>query len=219
MRTLIVNCKNYAEVLGDGATRLAKAVSAVSDAGAVRAIIAPPAPFLGLVASRASAVVYSQDVGTESGEKTTGAILPEAVRAAGARGTMLNHSESRKSFDALSQLMPKLRGLEVCLCARTSGEAARLSRLEPTYVALEPAGLIGGGVAVSRAEPGRVRDTLAAVRRAGYVGGILCGAGIVTGEDVKKAVELGADGVLIASSVVKAKDWSAKVKELADSLL
>ena len=35
---------------------------------------------------------------------------------------------------------------------------------------------------------------------------------------MKKAVELGADGVLVASSVVKAKDWGSKVRELAGSL-
>ena len=47
---------------------------------------------------------------------------------------------------------------------------------------------------------------------------VLCGAGIVSGEDVARAVELGADGVLVASSVVKAEDWEAKVRELANSL-
>jgi len=57
------------------------------------------------------------------------------------------------------------------------------------------------------------------VRKTGYRGKILCGAGIVSGEDVKKAVELGADGVLVASSIVKAQDWEAKIRELAGSLM
>jgi len=35
---------------------------------------------------------------------------------------------------------------------------------------------------------------------------VLCGAGITNGEDVKKALELGTVGVLVASGVVKAKD-------------
>jgi len=34
--------------------------------------------------------------------------------------------------------------------------------------------------------------------------GILCGAGITTGEDVYAALKLGAEGVLVASGVVKA---------------
>jgi triosephosphate isomerase len=35
---------------------------------------------------------------------------------------------------------------------------------------------------------------------------VLAGAGISTGDCVKKAIELGADGVLLASGVVKAKN-------------
>jgi triosephosphate isomerase len=44
--------------------------------------------------------------------------------------------------------------------------------------------------------------------------GVLCGAGISTGEDVRKALELGAEGVLLASSVVKAGDWRAAAEDV-----
>ncbi len=85
-------------------------------------------------------------------------------------------------------------------------------------MAIEPPELIGSGVAVSRARPELVERTVSVVRGTGFRGRILCGAGIVTGEDVEKAVRLGADGVLAASSVVKARDWESKVRELARSL-
>jgi triosephosphate isomerase len=219
LKTLIVNFKNYPEAMGDGGVRLARAVARVAADVGVRGIIAPPAPMLALVAANTTALVYSQDVGTEAGEKTTGAVVPEAVRAAGAKGTILNHSESRKPAAVLRRLFPRLAGMEVCLCARTSAEAARLSELQPTYVAVEPPELIGSGVAVSKAKPSLVRDTVERVRSMGYGGGVLCGAGIVTGDDVRKAVELGADGVLVASSVVKSRDWGAKLRELAGPLV
>ena len=220
-RTLIVNCKNYPEVLGEGSIRLALAVRRVAEATKVDAVLAPPTPMLGLVASKTGARVFSQTVAARTGDKTTGAILPQAVKAAGAAGTILNHSESRKTPAELSKLVPVLAGmgLEVCLCARTSQEAARLSKLAPAYVAVEPPELIGSGVAVSRAKPGLIEKTVSAVRRMGYGGKILCGAGIVSGEDVRAAVKLGTDGVLVASSVVKAADWEGKVRELANSLM
>lgn len=219
MRTIIVNCKNYPEVLGDGAVLLARAVAQELTPG-VETIIAPPTPMISLVSGSTTAKVYAQDVGAKSGDRTTGAILPEALKGAGARGTILNHSESRKPAATLAKLVPRLAGagLEVCLCTGTSQEAARLSKLRPKYVAIEPPELIGTGVAVSKAKPQLIQRTVVAVRKAGYRGDILCGAGIVSGEDVKRAVELGADGVLVASSVVKAGDWRAKVHELADSL-
>jgi len=220
LRTLIVNFKNYLEVLGEGSVRLAQAVERVSVELGVEGIVAPPAPMLALVSSRTRVQVYSQSVGSGSGDKTTGEVLPEAVKAAGAAGTLLNHSESRRTPAELRKVVPRLAslGMGVCLCAQTAEEAAELSALGPKYLAIEPPELIGSGVAVSKARPELVQDTVAAVRKAGYAGRILCGAGIVSGEDVALAVKLGVDGVLVASSVVKAPDWELQVRELSRSL-
>jgi triosephosphate isomerase len=220
LRTLVVNFKNYPEVLGDGSVRLALAVKRVAEAVEVEAIVAPPTPMISLVVSKTKAMVYSQTVGSMVGDMTTGAILPEAVKAAGASGTILNHSESRKTPAELQKLVPRLvsMGMGVCLCSRSTREAATLAAFAPKYLAIEPPELIGSGIAVSTAKPELVERTVAAVRRTGYAGKVLCGAGIVSGDDVKKAVELGVDGVLVASSIVKAPDWESKVRELARSL-
>ena len=220
MKTLLVNFKNYGEILGEGSIRLAKAVKKVGDATGVETIVAPPIPMLSLVASEVKVQVYSQRVDGVGGDRTTGSIIPEAVKGAGGKGTILNHSESRMKRRELNTLVPRLRGmgLAVCLCAQTAGEAAQLSILDPKYLAIEPPELIGSGVAVSKAKPELISRTVASARKAGYRGRILCGAGIVSGDDVTKAVALGVDGVLVASSVVKAKDWEAKVMELASPL-
>ncbi len=220
MRTLIVNFKNYQAVQGEGSVRLALSVERACSALDIEAIVAPPTPMISLVASRTKVLVYSQDVGSRTGDQTTGEVLPEAVRAAGATGTLLNHSESRKPAKELQKLMPRLEsaGMGVCLCAQTSREAVELAGLGPRYIAVEPPELIGSGVAVSKAKPELVSGTVSAVKKSGFAGRVLCGAGIVSGEDVAKAVELGAEGVLVASSIVKAKDWETKVRELAGSL-
>ena len=220
MRTLIVNFKNYPEVIGRGSLDLARAVESAADSAGIEGIVSPPLPMLSLVASEVEVKVFSQTVGSRTGDRTTGEVLPEAVKAAGASGTVLNHSESRRTPAELRRLVPRVQslGLSVCLCSQTPVEAARLAELSPKFMAIEPPELIGSGVAVSRAKPELVSRTVSALRKSGYGGKVLCGAGIVTGEDVAKAVELGADGVLVASSVVKARDWAAKVRELACSL-
>jgi triosephosphate isomerase len=220
MGTLILNFKNYPEVLGAGALNLALAAAKVAASADARIIVSPPNSMLALVASKVSIPVFCQSLGSESGEKTTGADLPEAAVAAKAAGTILNHSEARKPVAELQKLVPRVMGLglEVCLCARSVGESVALSALVPDYIAVEPPELIGTGVAVSRAKPEVVRGTVEKLRKAGYRGKILCGAGIVRAEDVRKAVELGTDGVLVSSSVVKAKDWEGKIAELALSL-
>lgn len=221
MRTLILNFKNYARVQGNGSIELARAAAVASRGMDVKVIVAPPTPMLSAVASRVRLDVYSQSVSGQSGEKTTGLTLPESVKAAGAKGTILNHSEARMALKALEMLVPRVRrlGLAVCLCARNSREAASLARFGSEYLAVEPPELIGSGVAVSRARPEVVEETLKAARRSGYKGKVLCGAGIVSGDDVRRAVELGADGVMVASSVVNARDWRAAIRDLAGSLI
>jgi len=47
---------------------------------------------------------------------------------------------------------------------------------------------------------------------------VLCGAGVKNGRDVKAALDLGAEGVLLASGVVKAKDVKAALLDLVSAL-
>ncbi len=44
----------------------------------------------------------------------------------------------------------------------------------------------------------------------------LIGAGIKTADDVRKSVELGSEGILVASGVMKAKDIKKMISELAE---
>jgi len=47
---------------------------------------------------------------------------------------------------------------------------------------------------------------------------VLCGAGISTGEDVKAAIGLGTEGVLLASGVVKSADPKAVLLDLVSGI-
>jgi triosephosphate isomerase len=93
----------------------------------------------------------------------------------------------------------------------TSAAAAALS---PDYVAIEPPELIGSGVSVSKANPDIIKNSVAAVHAVNPKVKILTGAGIQTGECVKIATDLGTDGVLLASGVVKAKVPIAVLRDL-----
>ena len=75
--------------------------------------------------------------------------------------------------------------------------------------------LIGGDISVTSADPEIVSGTVEAVRKINKSAKILCGAGVKNGKDVAKAIELGAEGVLLASGVVKAKDTISVLKDLA----
>jgi triosephosphate isomerase len=45
---------------------------------------------------------------------------------------------------------------------------------------------------------------------------VLCGAGVKNGEDVRKAKELGAKGILVASGVVKAENPEEAIRDLLE---
>jgi triosephosphate isomerase len=59
-----------------------------------------------------------------------------------------------------------------------------------------------------------VADTVRAIRGISRNVGVLCGAGVKNGRDVAKAIELGTDGVLLASGIVKAKDQKVILLDL-----
>jgi len=48
--------------------------------------------------------------------------------------------------------------------------------------------------------------------------GVLCGAGVKSGEDIKKAIELGTEGVLLASGVTKAVEPKTVLTDLVSGL-
>ncbi len=220
-KVLIINFKNYPEILGEGAMILARAAQEASAATSARIVISPPMPMLHSIASSVHLPVFSQKVDNAAEGKSTGAVLPESIRASGCRGSILNHSESRVDPSVIAPTVQRMRaaGLETCVCAVDAAEAARMAPSDPEMIAVEPPELIGSGKAVSKARPEVISGAVDAVRRAGYRGKLLCGAGIVSGEDVSAALRLGSEGVLVASSIVKASDWKSKITELAAALV
>jgi len=85
----------------------------------------------------------------------------------------------------------------------------------PTFIAVEPPELIGGDISVTDADPGIVKNTVKTIRDITPNVKVLCGAGVKNGKDVKKAIELGAEGVLLASGVTKAKNPREVLEDLA----
>ncbi|HUI86878.1 MAG TPA: triose-phosphate isomerase [Nitrososphaerales archaeon] len=221
MRTFIINLKNYPEILGERGLTLAKTAESVAERLPVELVMAPPHPLVARFARETRLQVFAQSVSDAPTGASTGAIVAEALKASGAAGTLLNHSEAQVPMATVESLLPRLKreGLKVCVCAKTADEAAVLAMLKPDFVAIEPPELIGSGIAVSRARPELLSETVTAARSSKYSGKVLCGAGIVDGADVARAVALGVDGILVASAIVKARDWAAKIAELAQALV
>ncbi|MDR0523741.1 MAG: triose-phosphate isomerase [Candidatus Methanoplasma sp.] len=216
---IVVNFKAYAESEGAGAMRLAEACRSVSEESGVAIAAAPPMVELGRVAG-CGIPVFAQSVDPIPPGAATGWATPSMVKACGAAGTLVNHSEHRMDMASVGRCaeMSKACGLTVIICAKDATESAACARFAPEYVAVEPPELIGGDVSVTTASPKVVSDTVDAVRSVDGRVSVLCGAGVKTGEDAAAAVALGADGVLLASGVVKARDPAAVLRGLVGRL-
>lgn len=217
---IVVNFKVYPEVLGKRGWELAQTCAKVAEDTGASIVIAPPLSDLARVAKLVPIPVFGQHADTAPAGAHTGWIPPEALLAAGATGTLLNHSERRIPLKNVQTIIPRCEtlGLEVIACADTILEAEKLAAAAPDCVAIEPPELIGGDISVTSAKPEIVSGAVARIRKVNPHVHVLCGAGVKDRKDVRKAIELGTEGVLLASGVVKAKNPEKALRDLAKGL-
>ncbi len=214
---IIVNFKTYVESSGAKAIALARTCESVADETGVTVIVAPPMPDLAAVVAAVTIPVFSQHTDDIKPGSTTGHVSLENVLASGAKGTLLNHSERRLRISEISSLVQKAKrdGLSTVVCTNDLPVTRACAALEPDFVAIEPPELIGGDVSVTTASPEIVGESVRVAKKAFPGVRVLCGAGVKTGEDAAKAIELGTNGVLLASGVVKASDPERVLLDLA----
>jgi triosephosphate isomerase len=215
----IINCKNYEEIAGDKILKLVKIAEKISKKYKIKIAISPPQHLLGMI-SKSSIPILAQHIDVSKVGSTTGFVVPELLKKSGISGSLINHSEHRISGKDIAFLILKLRDLKMIsiLCVKDVSEVKKYAKLNPDYIAIEPPELIGSGKAVSKEKPDLIIKAVNAVKNAKNNTKLLCGAGIVSGEDVSKASELGSQGILVASGIIKAKSWEKMIGEFAKSL-
>ena len=218
--TVVINFKAYAEVEGLKATELARICEAVAESSGVSIGVCPPVAELGAVARSVSIPVLSQNVDPYKPGSATGWMTPSMVKACGCAGTLINHSEHRSDDQRIAECVRMCDdlGLITMVCAESVEKARSVAVFAPRFIAVEPPELIGGDISVTTANPKIVQDTVETVKAVNRNVSVLCGAGVKTGQDVATAISLGADGVLLASGVVKSKDPKATLEDLISKI-
>lgn len=205
---LVVNFKSYIESTGKRAIGLAKSAErAAADTGAT-IVVTPQFSDIKSVSEAVDIPVFSQHLDPVKPGAFTGRVLAEAVKSAGGEGTILNHSERRIGTIEIAGCLERCEDTDLysLVCADTAQSGTEIARFKPDMIAIEPPDLIGTGISVSKARPELITDSVHKIRAANSKVRVLCGAGITTAEDVSKALLLGTEGVLVASSIVKSKD-------------
>jgi len=217
MSIVLLNFKAYPTSVGGGAVKLAQIAKEVADSINAKIIVAPQTSDL----SKVSQIIetYAQHVDPIDLGSGTGAQTIEAAKAAGAKGSLLNHSEKNIPPETIKTAVEKLRaeGMTSVVCAPTPEKCAEYAAFAPDYIAVEPPELIGSGISVSTAQPEIITNSIEKVKAVADIP-VLCGAGISNREDVKKAIELGAAGVLLASAFTKAENPKAVLEDICGGL-
>lgn len=218
---IILNCKTYKQVDGKRSLELARICRDVHDETGASVIICPPQVELSRIASEVDIPVMAQNVDIWDDSVSTGSVTLTEVKETGASGILINHSEARRLLFDIEALVTGAAelGLETVVCSNNVNTSKAAAALGPDFVAMEPPELIGGDISVTSADPGIVKDTVEEVKKINPEVKVLTGAGVKTKEDVKKALDLGTRGVLLASGVVKAKDPKKVLLSLTEGLL
>lgn len=210
----IINFKTYEEASGENAVVLAKIASEISNETSVEIVLCPQTIDLRQVLA-VYPKVWLQHVDSAERGRATGYLPAETAKEAGAEGTLLNHSEHLLKADELQKAndAAKTHGLSSLIFAGDIESLKAALTLKPDYVSYEPPELVGSTKeTVATAHPDVIEVAAKLANEANIP--LVVGAGIHSMEDVKTSINLGAAGIAVATSVVKAENPKEEILNL-----
>lgn len=197
-----------AYLYGTEVLKLARHADKVGKKYAVQIIITPQYVDIPILAREMEHVlVFAQHMDSLEVGRGVGSVLPEALKAAGAVGVLLNHAEKRISRDELERTIKRADniGLATMVCADTLEDAAVVAHMEPNIIISESPDLIGIGKrdADDQSAIIRINETVWKINPEIRV---LHGAGISFGQDVYDVIAHGAQGTGSTSGIILSND-------------
>ena len=209
-----------AYLYGRDVLKLARHADKIGKKYDVQMIITPQYVDIPMLAREMENVlVFAQHMDSLEVGRGVGSILPEALKAAGAVGVMLNHAEKRLLNDELERTIKRADqiGLATMVCADTMEDAAVIAQMEPNIIIAESPDLIGVGRrdANDQLAIHRINE---AVWKINPDIRVLHGAGIRCGRDVYDVIANGAQGAGSTSGIILSSDPFGMVEEMARSV-
>ena len=199
-----VGVKNY--IYGNDVLEMGKHLERLSIKYDVDIIyIVPFLELFNVAASTEKLIVFAPYMDPISPGRGMGLILPEGIKAAGAKGVLLNHCERPMSLSAIKQTIDRANELDLLtlVCSDTIDEARAVAQLGPDIIAPEPNGLIGSG---TTSDLSFVMENIKEIKRINPNILIEQAAGITTGKQVYDFLMAGSEGTGSGSGIFTAKD-------------
>lgn len=208
--------KNY--LFGDDVLDLAKAADAAAAENDVDVLfIAPYTEIRRVSEACPHIVVLAPYMDTLRPGRGLADVLPEALKAAGAQGVVINHCERPMTLSAIRKTIERADELDMLsfVCADTVAEARALAELHPDILNPEPSELIGSGVA---SDMGYILETLRAIKAIDPGIMVEQAAGITTARQVYDTIMAGSEAAGAASGIVNAADPRALLFEMVSQV-
>ncbi len=202
-----IGLKGY--IWGAAALALAREADRAAEALGVAVVFDPQAVDIPRIAEGTRHIhVWAQHMDPLPPGRGVGGVLAEALRDAGATGTLLSHSEKRLTPGDVAAAIARAHevGLGTMVFADSPEEAAAVARLGPDIVLAEPPSLIATGQAVGGRMAGFVARTVELVGAVDPSIIVMSGAGVSTADDVAAVMRLGLGGTGSSSGILKAPD-------------
>ncbi len=201
-----VGPKAYA--FGPAILDLAREAEILSARHGVTVVLTPQYVDIPVIAREVPGIlVFAQHMDALEPGRGVGSVLPEALKAAGAHGVLLNHAERPLPPDELARTMHRARqvALATLVCANDAAQAVEVAALGPTAIIVEEPGLIGAGSGGAAARAS-VAEVNAAIRAVDPAIRVLHAAGIGDARDVYDVIAAGAQGTGSSSAIFLADD-------------
>ena len=208
-----IGTKNY--IYGDKVLKYARAADAAAKRYDIDVLfITPAVEIRRVVENTQRLIVLAPYMDTLRPGRGMADILPEALKAAGAQGVVINHCEKPMSLPQMTATIDRAREMDflVFACADTLAEARAIAQLHPDIINPEPSEIIGGGNGVSPMS--YVRQSIRAIKEIYPDILVEQAAGITNGQQVYDFIMAGSEAAGAASGIMNAGDPLAMIDEM-----
>ena len=209
-----IGTKNY--IYGDTVLEYARAADAAAEKYDIDVLFITPAVEIRRIAEHTKhLILLAPYMDTLRPGRGMADILPEALKAAGAKGVVVNHCEKPMTLPAIKATIDRAKEIDflVFACADTIAEAKAIAQLHPDIINPEPTELIGGtGGGVS--DMGYVSEVIRAIKEIDPKIMVEQAAGITNGKQVYDFIMAGSEAAGAASGIMNAADPIAMIDEM-----
>lgn len=199
----VFNPKSY--MYGSDLIDLAKQADKLAGQLDMTIFVTGPYERLGQMAAETqNIIVTAQHMDGLDPGRGMGWVIGESLYDIGVRATFLNHAEHPMDLTEIVVALKKAKdlGIITIVCANSLDEATRLASLDPDIILCERPDLIGSG---QTSDEVFIKSTSQAIKAINPAILVMQAAGVSKPADVKRLIDLGADGTGATSAIVQAE--------------